>query len=369
MFPLRYLYLVCALAAMPWLFASARNGEQQPRRLKDVVVDGRQQRALHVLAYVREYSTLATYTDTVTLFREKMVDYMLPPSGKSKMPSWRLPRVIGSRSYYRFTNAQGLDSVSDRCAHHFSWADWLGIPPTAVLPDSLSKGLVGASYNFGRYGQCEAWQRQGSRLQVDADMLSGDAGRRWIPEASAFFRNDGVDFERFAMHLDFDLADSIAARPLDLQGYWCEIESRGRGRDMFRFAHSGQPVFVTTRAEVYILDKEFVTKKEAELWAAGRNDVEIYTPAGAGELPEATLRLIARVEGIDHDAVHLDTPIDQRLAHQKVKMNFGKAALQRIKQMFGLDMLAAERKYNKEWKSFRRRQAKKSEVQGGEKAD
>ncbi|MDE6097647.1 MAG: carboxypeptidase-like regulatory domain-containing protein, partial [Muribaculaceae bacterium] len=46
--------------------------------LPEVVVESRRRRVLHVLAYVREYSTLTTYTDSVFLFREKMVDYMLP---------------------------------------------------------------------------------------------------------------------------------------------------------------------------------------------------------------------------------------------------------------------------------------------------
>ena len=45
--------------------------------LPEVVFESRQHRVLHLLAYVREYSTLTTYADTVTLFREKMVDYML----------------------------------------------------------------------------------------------------------------------------------------------------------------------------------------------------------------------------------------------------------------------------------------------------
>ena len=42
--------------------------------LPEVTVETRQHRVLHMLAYVREYSTLSTYTDTVSLFREKMVE-------------------------------------------------------------------------------------------------------------------------------------------------------------------------------------------------------------------------------------------------------------------------------------------------------
>lgn len=81
--------------------------------LPEVIVKSSQQRLLHILAYVREYSTLATYTYTIFLFREKMVDYMLPSDNKIKFKGWTYPRVLTCKSYYRFTNNNGLDSVSD----------------------------------------------------------------------------------------------------------------------------------------------------------------------------------------------------------------------------------------------------------------
>lgn len=71
-----------------------------------------------MLAYVREYSTLSTYSDTVTLFREKMVDFMIVPDRKMKFRGWTSPRLLTSRSYYRFTDGEGLDSVSDRFNNH-----------------------------------------------------------------------------------------------------------------------------------------------------------------------------------------------------------------------------------------------------------
>lgn len=44
---------------------------QTTATLPEVVIESRQHKLLHLLAYVREYSTLTTYTDTVFLFREK----------------------------------------------------------------------------------------------------------------------------------------------------------------------------------------------------------------------------------------------------------------------------------------------------------
>ena len=104
--------------------------EENPMDLQEVVVSGRQQKVLHILGYVREYSTLTTYSDTVFLFREKMVDFMLTPGKKIRFKGWSNPRVLKSKSYYRFTNAEGLDSVSSEGNYHFSWSDWIDAIPS-----------------------------------------------------------------------------------------------------------------------------------------------------------------------------------------------------------------------------------------------
>ena len=75
--------------------------------LPEVLVETRARKVLHMLAYVREYSTLSTYSDTVTLFREKMVDFMIVPDRKMKFRGWTSPRLLTSRSYYRFTDSEG----------------------------------------------------------------------------------------------------------------------------------------------------------------------------------------------------------------------------------------------------------------------
>lgn len=71
-------------------------------RLPEVVVNAADRQVLHLLAYVREYSTLTTYTDTVTLYRDKWVDFMIPRKNKGKFTGWKLPRILSVNSYYHF---------------------------------------------------------------------------------------------------------------------------------------------------------------------------------------------------------------------------------------------------------------------------
>ncbi len=94
--------------------------EEIEYELPEIVVDSKRHKVLHLIGYVREYSTLSTYTDTVVLFREKTVDFMIPTKRADKYKGWTNPRVLASKSYYHFSNSEGLDSVSKYFRQNFS---------------------------------------------------------------------------------------------------------------------------------------------------------------------------------------------------------------------------------------------------------
>ena len=330
--------------------------------LPEIVVETKRQQMLHILAYVREYSTLSNYTDTVTMFREKMVDFMLPKDDDAKYQGWRNPRVLNVRSYYRFTNANGLDSVSDRCNHHFSWSDWIGMMPNVRVPSGLAQLEQGIDTVRGKYGASEIWMRNGDRTMVDIDVLADANGRKWVPNLSSFFRNDDIDFERFHMRLNYGTAMGDDVGPLDLAGYSFNIESRGRGRTMFMFNRSDEPFFVTTYTEAYILDKEFITVKEAKKWESRKFDedeIEIFEPLEASELQSSTLALIDRVNNIDQVQIRIAQTPDHRLMSRHVsKKNFkvGYRALSLLKQMTGISQIKSNKNFKENWKKFKKEQ-------------
>lgn len=326
--------------------------------LPEVTVSGRN-KVLHVVAYAREYSSLATYTDTVTMFREKMVDFMLPDDYKSGFKGWRYPRVLNSRSYYHFTNMAGLDSVSDRCNHHFTWSDWIGILPEFDLRQRVAAVEAGADTVASRYSPAEIWVRNGSRLTVDVDVLADTVCRRWVPGMAAFLRKEDVGFDQFTLKLNYDNVAGKSVKPGDIAGFSFNIESRGRGHSMFMFNRRDEPFFVTTYTEVYILDKEYITVNDAKKW--GRNltesdDIGIHRAPDAPRLQPQIIDLIARVENMDHDAVRLSIEPDERLAGRDLhaKSNFGKEVVKRLKGLFGIDQLRANRKHKRQWREFRR---------------
>lgn len=332
---------------------------ENPTLLPEVVVESRSHKLLHMLAYEREYSTLSTYTDTVFLFREKMVDFMINPDGKGNFKGWTRPRVLVSKSYYRFTDSNGLDSVSDRCNHHFSWSDWIGIVAESPMPPKLALQEMASDTVRGRYSATEIWHRRGDRVELEVDVLADTTRRHRDGDLSVFFHK-GIDFDRF--RVKFNFGDVVGDRilPADLFGYSFSIESNGRGHDMFKFNRRDQPFCVSTYGEVYVIDKEYITCKEASKWdrlKLGYDSIGIFEPREAPPLQPAINELIARVENVDHDHIRLALPPDRKLlSPPRVRLNVGQRVLQRLKGIIGIDHVNARRKWNRNWRDFRRDQ-------------
>ena len=331
--------------------------------LPEVIVETRQHKILHLLGYVREYSTLTTYTDTVFLFREKMVDYMLTPDKKIRFRGWSQPRVLKSKSYYRFTDALGIDSVSNECNYHFSWSDWIGIMSVLQIPVTLKRVEYGTDTVYGKYSPTEVWIRNKDRINIDVNVLADTTSRKWVPNLSAFFQNY-LDFDNFRVRFNYDNVVKDSVSPMELTGYSFNIESEGRGRNMFRFNRPDEPFFVSTYAEVYIIDKEYITLKEAKKWAGikfNTEEIEIYEPAEAPELQPAVLALIERVEGVTPEEIRLKLTPDHRVGQGKiVKRDLGYRALQLLKRLTGISAAKAHRNMNRRWEEFKKEQIQRN---------
>lgn len=325
--------------------------------LDAVTVEKKKRLVLHMTAYVREYSSLSTYSDTVYLFREKLVDFMLPNPG-TKFDGWSLPRVLTSQSYYRFTNASGLDSVSNRYNNYFSWADWMGLAPTQQLPSNL--GMCVSDTIRGKYSPAEIWQKNDNRLSINVDVLADTIGRRWVPGLTKLLRNHDADFEQLKLKLDY----SVEPTPLGLMGYSFNIQSRGRARDMVSFNRQEEPFFVSSYAEVYVLDREFITVKEAKK-LSGKLDygeLSIIRSPFAPELSPEVRGLMARVDNIDHDGARLATvTIDtNNFNPQGPPPNMAQRAWSMIKGMVGISDYKANRREKKQWRDFRDEQRRRN---------
>lgn len=363
-YPLTVRYMGFEDCVIPNAFNDTVFMKEDFRELPELVVDRNNCKILHILAYVREYSTMTTYTDTVFLFREKMVDFMLNADQKSKFKGWSKPRVLASQSYYRFTDNKGLDSVSDVSNHHFSWSDWVGVMPSLALPGSLRNTENGQKIVYGKYSPAEKWQRSNDRISVSIDVLADTLSRKWVPGLYGFFhRAEGlerfIDFESIRLRCEYENVTRDELTPENLVFYSYDIESAGRGHSMFRFNKVDQQFFVSTNADVYILDKEYINLKEATKWEKREIDVDdrtIYTPLEAPELCGSIEDLIDRVGNMDKEKVRLDTPPDFKLVGADLsRKNFkiGRRLLYMLKALTGITAYKAKKKRENDWKAFR----------------
>lgn len=294
--------------------------------LPEVVVDSKKHSVLHLLAYVREYSTLSTDYDTVQLFREKTVDFMIPAKKVKGYKGWLAPRVLASESYYRFTNTEGLDSVSGHFRQHFSWSDWVELLPELKLPQRLIDNSAAADTVMGKYSPATVWQRSGEDVSLEVDVLASADGVRWVPQLADFAARD-VEFSGFNLKYRFSDVVSDAVFPSDINRISFSIESVGRGRNMRRIFHTTDPVRVDTYAELYVIDREYLTVGEAKRWEKEPlrgDEIGINAPAEAPDLTHSIRSLIARVEGIDYDALKLNEEADKIFLGNK---NFDKVTV------------------------------------------
>ena len=305
--------------------------------LPEVIVESRKYPLLHLLAYVREYSTLTTYSDTIFLFREKMVDYMIPQNDRVDFKGWKIPRILSSKSYYKFTNQAGLDSVSDECMYHFSWSDWIGLPPRVSMPSTLINNEAFSDTLQGKYSPVEIWNRVNDNVDISVNLLADTIGYKWLPSMTSFIKK-GVDYDKFKINYNYKNVIGEDLHIRDLEGYSYSIESTGRGHNMFRFNRKDEPYYVSTDAEIYFIDKEYITLREAKKWD-NRNfdfdEIGIFHSSDVPPLSSDLIGLIDRVDNIDKNEIRLKLKPDKRIGYSKgvPSMSMGQKALSFIKKI------------------------------------
>lgn len=309
--------------------------------LPEVTVDINKKNILHITGYVREYSTLTTYTDTVMLFREKKIDFMVPGRRTKGYRGWLTPRIIASKSYYRFTDSEGNDSVSDRFGLHFSWSDWVGIVRRSEIPLRLRDVRSATDTVFGRYSPAAIWRRSDDNMSLYVDILADTTNLQWAPGLKSFMRSD-MEFTGFKMRYNFDDVGGSELLPENISRISFNIESNGRGRNYFGSFRLGERYCVNTYAEVYLTDKKYITVGDAKRLEKHPRELlgaDIQAPEQAPELQPSIKELITRVDNIDPDSLTLAIRPDEHLIgkyyYKKGKPRGIKKLVKKFRKKFG----------------------------------
>ncbi len=293
--------------------------EPIPFELPEVKVDTKHRPILHLTGYIRELSTMTSSSDTLMLYREKWVDFMIPTGKEKKYQGWTDARLLKTKSYYKWTDSSGLDSVSDRANHHFSWSDWVSLPRRVSFPELIGGNRLGTDTIMGKYSPTEIWSRDSAGVNVTVNVLADSTRRKWTPRLAGPLWRD-TEFERLIMEYRFSDTDTFAVKPQNLDRLSCRIESMGRGHDMFRFKHYEDPIlYVSTYFDLTITDREYLTvkdarKKEKDQTLALQDAMFIFE---SERVPRDSVitDLIARVNAIDHTSRRLGMELDTRVGN------------------------------------------------------
>ena len=293
--------------------------EPIPYELPELKVSTRHRPILHLTGYVREISTMTSSTDTLLLYREKWVDFMIPTGKEKRYRGWTDPRLLKTKSYYKWTDSSGLDSVSDRASHHFSWSDWVSLPRRMNFPSEIGGNRIGNHTVMGRYSPAEIWKKDSTGVSVTVNVLADTTKHKWVPRlAGPLWKN--TEFERLVIDYRFSDTDTFGVRPQNIDRMSCSIESMGRGHDMFRFNHFEDPIlYVTTYFDLTITDREYLTVKEARRKEKDSRlaieDAMLIFESERVPRDSVINDLIARVNAIDHDSRRLGMDIDTRVGN------------------------------------------------------
>ena len=262
-------------------------------RLPEVIVRPKNYSMLHLLCYVREYSIMSTEYDTIQLFREKTVDFMIP-SKKKKKGGWLSPRVLASRSAYRFANFEGLDSVSDRCTQHFSWSDRISLFDRYKFDiDPVSDSIVFA-----------------------VDFLNQKNSRKLMPSIIELLESPLEKFIRFETTYYLSDLSSRAVTPENLTRFDLDVRSGQGFRQLNKNFTTKDSVFIDTHAEFYVINRDYLNDTQAKHWKNSPpkdDEIDIVPPPEASPLPPLYAQIALRAGNIDHAKIRRESKNDPLL--------------------------------------------------------
>lgn len=279
------------------------------RRLPEVIVQSRRKDAnvMHIAGIIREYSFLQTHFDTVFLFRDKLVDFMIPLPSIKKFYGWKTARILRSDSYYQFFDYNGRDSVSDRYYLNFSLGNRLSLPSRVIIARSKK-----------------------DNPDFTIALIDNPDAETWQPGVSSFLTRN-TDVNKFDVRYFFENVEGMdLILPVYISKADYTLESYGTLKQSRLPGLANRPYQVNTKAELYITDRNFITVKEAKKFLNSPTlalEKCEFTSMDVPPLPAELQELVERVNAIDHLRLRLDEKPDSILkgfyyTHPAREINF-----------------------------------------------
>lgn len=270
----------------------------QDYELPEIVIIPGNRPLLYLTGYMREVTSILGSSDSVTLYKESIVDFLVPVE-KSKVKGWSKPRELASKTYVRMTNSTGLDSVSTN--HEYEYMLWANryslIPSPTKIPQRIKDTDFACDTIMGKYYPKIIWWKNGDVTRRNGDALANEKNHIISPSAFKLFGLT-TDFTELSINYVFNTPDEDFIRPTNLKQVSMTIDILAKGKVFKKYFDSTSPVNVRTYVELYLTDREFLSDEEGK--AIKKNapvfkTSEIEAPENAADLHSGIKQIINRV--------------------------------------------------------------------------
>lgn len=233
--------------------------------LPEITVDNELRDLLYIKAYERNYQNAVDLNDTVTYFTERIVDFVIPMSKKSKHKGWKKGRVLGERIYSHIKQ-QRKDRSRDTLRYEenrYNKSYGYMIDNQFIVPEDIRNGKTGKVIIQGKYSPKDVWTKVGDNLVLLRDNLSDKKNHVNSP-ASLKLLGAIIDVtrEEYLFHFSPDSRGKISADMISEAAYFHDIYLKGKLWK--KFTEQKQDIPMQSYGELYVIDHQYLTANEAE---------------------------------------------------------------------------------------------------------
>ena len=264
--------------------------------LEEVVVVPAERNVLKQIFYVREYFSMCNSTDTTTFFIEHMADRFVAASKKAKFNGSSSLRILDSHQYSRY-KIDGKDSLAS--------SDESDFPSMLTILGDLNDKEIRAPQSFkegestvklheipGICGMSVIQKQNDYTFTTIVDGLADEKEHKISPFALKVF---GLGMEIYQLYCTqaYNINDEGVYLPCDLTEASFVMEANGTGKLIRKIFSSSTPVTIRSMVEMYIVDRDYLTKDEAKKQSKIKpSDVKFVIPSSVPPLNEATRKMV-----------------------------------------------------------------------------
>lgn len=264
--------------------------------LEEVVVVPAERNVLKQTFYVREYFSMCNSTDTITFFIEHMADRFVAASKKAKYNGSSSLRILDSHHYSRY-KLNGKDSLAlDEESGFPSMLSILGDLNEKEIraPQSFKEGESSVKHHEipGKCGMSVIQKQNDYTFKTVVDGLADEKEHKISPFVLKVL---GLGMEIFQLYCTqtYNVNDEGVYLPYDLTEASFVMEANGTGKLLRKIFSSSTPVTIRSMVEMYIVDRDYLTKDEAKKQSKIKpSDVKFVIPSTVPPLNEATRKMV-----------------------------------------------------------------------------